>query len=114
MCEEDTYETKSLGSGAFTTGWRLCRTEESTSGSSQWKNSDKTLEILENKRPIWIGRYEDKSETWDQMATVESEEKDMKLLMARGLGKAPILASNLVEAGVPWGLDGKEKEGSER
>lgn len=48
------------------------------------------------------------------MATVESEEKDMKLLKARGLGKAPVLASGLVEAGVPWRSDGKEKEGSER
>lgn len=78
MCEEQTSETKSLGSGTLTTGWRLCRTEESTSGSSQGKNPDKILEILESERPTWLGKFENKSETWVQMATVESKVNDMK------------------------------------
>lgn len=34
--------------------------------------------------------------------------------MGRGLGKVPIVAGDLKEAGVPWRFDGKEKEGSER
>lgn len=50
------------------------------------------------------------------LATGESKEKDMKLQRTRGgsLGKAPILAGELEEAGVPQRVDGKEKEGSKR